>query len=202
MRVAIWGLYPPAQEGYDPSHWDRTLCMATDPEWAMRATHVTEAHHPEVVSRWGNDHAERLEFMADVRPLYTAYKWDKVLGASHRTMEHRTLTHGGWVESSVGYMLALALQWKPSKIGVFGVDMACESEYQHQRPNACYLLGVAAGMGVNVWVHPASRLMASGWPAGKYGHPDNVEGRYGLNGPDVAEALQDATVGKTAAAAA
>ena len=42
-----------------------------------------------------------------------------------------------YLESSIAYMVAMAiLELKPGdKIGIWGVDLHCESEYAFQRPN-------------------------------------------------------------------
>lgn len=46
-----------------------------------------------------------------------------------------------------------------STIGIWGVDMAQGTEYAAQRPSCEYFLGIARGMGINIFVPPASDLL-------------------------------------------
>lgn len=64
-----------------------------------------------------------------------------------------------YLESSVAFMLALAIYEKPDRIGIWGVDMGTTTEYYYQRPNLEYLIGLARGMGIPVFVPPDCALM-------------------------------------------
>ena len=57
------------------------------------------------------------------------------------------------------------------EIGVFGVDMAQDTEYAAQRPSCEYFLGVLAGAGYTVTVAESSDLLRAG--GGLYGVEDN-----------------------------
>lgn len=46
------------------------------------------------------------------------------------------------------------------EIHVYGVDMAQDSEYSHQRPSCEAAIGFARGLGIKVWIPPTSDLMA------------------------------------------
>ena len=74
----------------------------------------------------------------------------------------KNLTPYPYFNNTVSYVLALAISTNPEWIGLFGVNMAARSEYGHQRPSCEYWLGVAAGMGINVYLPPASDLLKSG----------------------------------------
>ncbi len=67
-----------------------------------------------------------------------------------------------YLESSIAYMMAMAiLELKPGdKIGIWGVDLHCDSEYAYQRPNLEYLIGLARGRGIRVIVPPQSALLS------------------------------------------
>lgn len=74
-------------------------------------------------------------------------------------------THGTpYIESSIGWMMAQAmLELEPGdRIGIWGVDLHCESEYAYQRPNLEYLIGLARGRGINVFIPPQSALLTHG----------------------------------------
>jgi hypothetical protein len=67
-----------------------------------------------------------------------------------------------YLESSIAYMVAQALlELKPGdRVGIWGVDLHCESEYAYQRPNLEYLIGLARGMGIKVYIPPQSALLS------------------------------------------
>ena len=83
-----------------------------------------------------------------------------------------------YIESSISWMMAQAiLELKPGdKIGIWGVDLHCESEYAYQRPNLEYLIGLARGRGIKVFIPPHSALMthAFGVPYGYWCRPGDV----------------------------
>ena len=56
-----------------------------------------------------------------------------------------------YLESSIAYMLALAVLEKVDRVGIWGVDLHCESEYSYQRPNLEYVIGLARAKGVKVY---------------------------------------------------
>lgn len=68
---------------------------------------------------------------------------------------------GRYFTSSIGYMLALAISEGYSWIGLYGVDLASDVEYPHQRPNTEYLIGIARGKGIHVEIAPGSAVNKS-----------------------------------------
>jgi hypothetical protein len=83
--------------------------------------------------------------------------------------------HGtAYLESSIAYMMALAiLEMKAGdRIGIWGCDLATGGEYAYQRPNMEYLIGLARGKGIGVYVPPQNALLS---PCRKvpYGLEDN-----------------------------
>lgn len=74
----------------------------------------------------------------------------------------KTVQGTPYLESSIAYMVAQALlELKPGdRIGIWGVDLHCESEYAYQRPNLEYLIGLARGMGIKVYIPPQSALLS------------------------------------------
>ena len=76
---------------------------------------------------------------------------------------------GKYMTSSIAWMLGLAIMETVEarargekgfeKIHVYGVDMAQDTEYREQRPGCEYLIGLARGMGIEVYVPPTSDLM-------------------------------------------
>ncbi len=81
-----------------------------------------------------------------------------------------------YLESSIAYMLALAiLELKPGdRVGIWGVDLHCTTEYGYQRPNTEYLIGLARGKGIKVYIPPQAALLTHqmGVPYGFYSSTD------------------------------
>jgi len=76
---------------------------------------------------------------------------------------------GDYFNSSIAYMIALAIYEGCDEIGIWGVDMTDSEEYAYQRPNAEYLLGLAHGLGINLSIPEQSSLLtfnAKGIPLG------------------------------------
>lgn len=73
---------------------------------------------------------------------------------------------GTYMTSSIAWMLGLAILEGFKVIHVYGVDMAQDTEYKEQRPCCEYLIGLARGMGIEVYVPPTSDLMKA---VGQYG---------------------------------
>lgn len=76
---------------------------------------------------------------------------------------------GGYLESSISYILAYAIHDGVEAIHIYGVGAPFDSHYVQQRSNLEYLIGFARARGVQVEVHEDSELLQSYWPAGRYG---------------------------------
>lgn len=64
-----------------------------------------------------------------------------------------------YFHSTVDYMLALAISEGFEEIGVWGIDMAHDSEYEHQKPSGSFWIGVAKGRGIKVTIPHESALL-------------------------------------------
>ena len=66
---------------------------------------------------------------------------------------------GPWVDSSPAWMLMHAIATGFTKIAIYGIHLASEQEYIKQKPNMCYLIGLARGLGIDVYVPNESPLL-------------------------------------------
>jgi hypothetical protein len=88
--------------------------------------------------------------------------------------QDRAAQEKGYFHSTVDYMLALAISEGFQEIGVWGIDMAHDTEYVYQKPSASFWLGVARGRGIRVTLPPASALLNSqGYRYGMDPEPSN-----------------------------
>lgn len=68
---------------------------------------------------------------------------------------------GSYFTNTVSWMMALAIHEHASHIHVYGVDMAADTEYGTQRPSCEYFLGLARGIGIDIYVPPQADLLKS-----------------------------------------
>ncbi len=88
-------------------------------------------------------------------PMSRAYPFEEITA-----LVGRDTTGEPFIESSIAFMMAHAiLELKAGdRIGLWGIDMHVDTEYGYQKPNMLYLIGLARGRGINVWVPPQSAL--------------------------------------------
>lgn len=114
-------------------------------------------------------------------PVYMLDKHDDIPMSVQYPMKEigdlvgRTTQGTPYLESSIAYMLAQAIYEGVDKVGIWGVDLHCLSEYSYQRPNLEYLIGLARGRGMKVFIPPQSALLTheKGVP---YGYWSSTQG--------------------------
>jgi len=67
--------------------------------------------------------------------------------------------YGDYFNNTISWLIAFAIHEGFEEIHLYGVDMASDSEYGHQKPSCEYFLGLARGMGIKVYVPPESDLL-------------------------------------------
>ena len=69
--------------------------------------------------------------------------------------------------NTISYLIALAMLEGATEIGVYGVDMALDSEFGTQRPSCEYMIGLARGRGIRTIIPDRSDLLKTtelyGW---------------------------------------
>lgn len=90
-------------------------------------------------------------------------------------LEEMTKPYGGrfvqsLLQSSVSFMLAMAINLKPKTIGLWGVDMAAESEYDYQRPGCHFFFNEAHKAGIEIVAPPQSDILE---PLPLYGYKEH-----------------------------
>ena len=118
-------------------------------------------------------------------PLYMQQAYPDIPNAIEYPLKVVSNLVGDYYNSSIAYMLGLAIFEYPDKIGVWGVDMdgpgepGHANEYRDERPNCEYLLGFAKAKGIEIYLPEKCPLLKFGgkFPLGtvipNYGH------RYG-----------------------
>jgi hypothetical protein len=170
--------------GFAPS-WELTPWDDSAGEhWGMNALHKVAGSRP--WSRWyqlhdvdthhQNDRDEHVGWLRESRlPVYVwaehqaALLAEGVLAVPYPKAEV-TAMFGKYFTNTVSWMIAHAIYENRSKIGVYGVDMAQDSEYNHQRPSCEFFLGWAAGRGIEIEIPPTSDLLKSPFLYGAEDH--------------------------------
>ena len=118
-------------------------------------------------------------------PLYMQQAYTDIPNALAYPLHEVSEVVGDYYNSSVAYMLAMAIVENVDKIGLWGVDMIARGEpghadeYRDERPNCEYLLGFAKAKGIEIYLPDKCPLLKFGgrFPLGtvipNYGH------RYG-----------------------
>jgi hypothetical protein len=152
LKVAIVGMSDKSREGipWDDPEWE-VWGLARDSEDWCRFARTFEIHD-DWRAVYPAEYAERLEYCAG---LYM--QGDPVKGATRYPVEAVSAVCERF-ESSVDYMLALAIHEGAQEIAIYGVRMESDDEYGYQRPNAHYLIGLARGKGITVHIPQTSPL--------------------------------------------
>jgi hypothetical protein len=178
MKVAVVGLAPSTRDlvpwGTEWEVWG----LAWDSE-RYRLHRAFEMHDmqtmktsPAAIYRDLPDYLERISMC---RRLYMADAYSEVPGSERYPYEWVGTVCGAYWESSIAYMVSLAIASGADEIGIYGVDMKADEEYAYQRANLEYLIGLARGREIKVHVPDESPLM-------KFSGFDGYHGKYGWRG--------------------
>lgn len=150
-----------------------------DPRWsvwalpwhsyAYHAQRLFEMHPLEIVledkaRRGGEKYWDKLCELSDMGiPTYMQKAHEGLSASVEYPLKQVVQTLGrDYLGSSPAYPIALAItefvnRPEPTILGLWGVDLS-ECIYDHQRPNLEWLLGFAEAEGIEVQVHPDSKL--------------------------------------------
>lgn len=156
------------------------LAPVNDPSWQIWACSPAnrgvprvdawfELHHPQKKIQEGL--TEWLDFLKTQPKVYMQKALPDYPGAVEYPLEAMLAKWGPyWWTSQIAYMLALAMEQEPEAIGVYGVDMAANSEYNQQRL-ACqfFIREILMGGKINLVVPPESDILE---PAPLYGYSE------------------------------
>ena len=179
--VAILGFAPTWKDAPfdDPSVQIWTVNSLN--QYTSRVDRVFELHQLDTIKRMAKegivrndthlkDHVEWLQKNKDI-PVYMICEYPDVPMAVTYPIEEIVLKFGlpragdGEVDpyftNSISYMIALAIHEGFERIYIYGVDMACHTEYGSQRPSCEYYIGIAKGMGIEVIMPAESDLLKS-----------------------------------------
>jgi hypothetical protein len=146
--------------------------IADDKRWnAWFQLHDIDATHP-------NDKQEHLAWLASQE--FPVWMWQEQItkyplpNAVPYPREVVVAEYGRYFTNTVSWMIVMAIMQGFKKIGIYGVDMAQDSEYAQQRPSCEYFIGIARGLGIEVELPRTSDLLKNPF---LYGYEDGGEYR-------------------------
>ncbi len=140
----------------------------------IHARHDLETD-PNVIARHAH-HVQRLrEIGAMGAPVYMHQPWPDIPNSVAYPLDEMTDKFGDYWTNSISYMIALAIAEGFKEIGLYGVNMAMDSEYQSQRPSCEYFIGWARGAGIKVHIPPQSDLLGCPY---RYGYEDDKASKF------------------------
>lgn len=142
-------------------------------KYVPRWTHWFEVHDAETLGITKRNleegeqkrHLEWLQSQPPGKPIYMQPQFctEKIPAAVPMPLDAMIARTGlRYFTSSIGYMIAWALLNDYQWIGLYGIDLASDVEYVHQRPNAEYLIGLARGEGRTVVMAESSAICKAG----------------------------------------
>jgi hypothetical protein len=185
----------------------RHLAPYNDDEWEVWAMNQLYRHIPRA-TRWWEMH-QRKDFLADQVPgtdylkwlsespipIYMIDKFEDIPNAVRYPIEEMTKQFGDYFYSTISYMIALAIAEGFEEIGLWGIDLAHDTEYQYQKPSAEYLLGIARGLGITIHLPPQSALLKGVYRYGYDPMPDNKDLQWLKVYTERVSAKQQETIG-------
>lgn len=185
LKIALVGLHPTthALAPWDNPEWEK-WGLPWDGYWAQ-LDRCFEMHDLRLLM---GPHSRRrpgyFDQLKQCSGLYMQEANDRVPNAKAYPFDAVAKTIGAYYfQSSMAYAMALAIHEGAEEIGVFGCDMDTDGEYGYQRPNMEYLIGLARGRGIKVYIpgeSPLCKFIGSGIRF--YDHfPDYLD-RYGWLG--------------------
>ena len=93
-------------------------------------------------------------------PLLDVLKYFDIFGEG-MALDHPDLRQRSYFTNSISWMIGLAIMMGYKEIHIFGVNMAQDQEFSHQRPSCEFLMGWARGMGIKIYKPPVSDLLLS-----------------------------------------
>ena len=160
VKIAVIGL---SRTTHDLAPWDDPTWekwgMPWDEGYWPRCDRLFEMHDLRLLKSATCRKSDYLDRLRDLDiPLFMQFSYQEIPNAMGYPFGEVSSVTGNVWNSSIAYMLAMAIYENPEEIGLWGVDMKADDEYGYQRPNCEYLIGLARGRGIKVTIPDESPL--------------------------------------------
>ena len=153
--IEIWGLNE--LHKYLP-RWNRWFEVHDDETLGVSKRDLSEGEMKRHLDWLSRDHGDKPIYM---QPQFCGGRFPNAVPLPLEALVAR-FKRGKYYTSSIAYMLAVAIMDGYDWIGLYGIDLASDTEYGDQRPCAEYYTGVADGMGLEVVIAPGAAMCKAG----------------------------------------
>ncbi len=167
VKVALLGTAPSS----------KLLAPFNDPSWEIWACSPGSMDLPRIDLFFEMHDMDRLRASSPYKPYLEWLKNKKVVmqkpdpeypASEAFPIDEMTALFGGYFwNSTISYMLALAISREPTEVGIWGVDMTANEEYYYQRSGCQYFIQKCADLGIGVRLPSTSDI---GEPPPRYGY--------------------------------
>ena len=142
---------------FDDKDWEIWGCSPANRQ-LPRVDAWFELHNLEIKRREGL--VEWIEWLAKQPTVFVQQPTPDIPNGKTFPLPQLMKKYGRYLwTSQIALMLALAIEQKPDVIGIYGVDMAANSEYNQQRLACQILVEMAKQMGITIAIPPESDLL-------------------------------------------
>lgn len=146
-----------------------------DPEWEIwgifgvalvskRLTRLFELHDKSIIDPMVKQYSPDGKYWDVCRKMgkefYTKDAYEQAPEATPFDFDSKIKKYGKYFASSASWMLADAIDQNPAEIAIYGINMAADEEYAHQKPSMSYLIGWAKANGIKINIPSSSELMS------------------------------------------
>jgi hypothetical protein len=167
MKIALLGTQPDSISfaPFKDTSWEIWACspglINVPRSEAWFDLHYYQEHYRDGEDDW-------FAFLAKHPKVYMQRVEPEIPNSVAYPIEEMRAKYGPYFwNSTLSYMAALAIEAKPEKIGFWGVDMAANGEYAHQRLGCQYFIQKAKEAGIEIVIPPESDLLE---PLPMYGY--------------------------------
>ena len=146
--------------------------MVQVPLYAEKMSRVYQLHSPADVAKDEHEDPTYWKWMCENQrvPILMHFPHPAYPMAVQYPTEEILKKYRNYFTNTVSWMIAHAIEEGAETIGVWGVDMAANTEYAAQRPSCEYFLGIAEGKGIEIVLPAESDLLRT---AAQYGLVDD-----------------------------
>ena len=143
-NTEIWGLNEAAVQPYF-KRFNRWFQIHPEDNF-MRDGNPNDPNHP----KWLQE--------ARGFPIYMQEHYEQIPASVKLPIDEIKKRYGSYLTSSLAFMITLAMLEGFERIELYGFELGTKTEYHYQKANAEYLIGLARGMGFDVFIPTGSSL--------------------------------------------
>jgi len=140
----IWGLNEAYLQEF-MKRWDRWFQLHPEDNFNRKDNH-NDPDHPKWLRESHN------------KPIYLQKKYKYIPDAVKYPLDEVMSQVSDYLTSSFSFMISLAMLEGFERIEIYGFEMGTHTEYHYQKAGAEYLIGMARGMGIEVYMPENSTL--------------------------------------------